>query len=35
MTLGGRVPFEGAWFDVNYGDRVALTGPNVSGIRQV
>jgi ATP-binding cassette, subfamily F, member 3 len=31
VTLGGRILFEGASFQVNYGDRVALVGPNGSG----
>src|SRR3954452_16228643 len=31
MTLGGRVLFENASFQVNYGDRVALVGPNGAG----
>jgi ATP-binding cassette, subfamily F, member 3 len=31
MTLGGRVLFENASFGVNYGDRVALVGPNGTG----
>lgn len=31
MTLGGRVLFEDASFGVNYGDRVALVGPNGTG----
>jgi len=31
MTLGGRVLFEEASFAVNYGDRVALVGPNGVG----
>ena len=31
MTLGGRVLFEDASFNVNYGDRVALVGPNEIG----
>ncbi len=31
MTLGGRVLFEHASFGVNYGDRVALVGPNGTG----
>src|ERR1700761_3390585 len=31
MTFGGRVLFEGASFQVNYGDRVALVGPNGAG----
>src|SRR5215216_154293 len=31
MTLGGRVLFENASFAVNYGDRVALVGPNGTG----
>jgi ABC-type multidrug transport system ATPase subunit len=31
MSYGGRVLFEGASFQVNYGDRVALVGPNGAG----
>ena len=31
MTLGGRVLFENASFQVNAGDRVALVGPNGAG----
>src|SRR2546423_3293185 len=31
MSLGGRVLFENASFGVNYGDRVALVGPNGTG----
>ena len=31
MSLGGRVLFEDASFGVNYGDRVALVGPNGTG----
>jgi len=31
MTFGGRVLFEDASFAVNYGDRVALVGPNGVG----
>ena len=31
MSLGGRVLFENASFEVNYGERVALVGPNGTG----
>src|SRR5437868_7878005 len=31
MSLGGRVLFENASFQVNAGDRVALVGPNGAG----
>src|SRR5271166_6492645 len=31
VSLGGRVLFEGATFQVNYGERVALVGPNGAG----
>src|SRR6266850_1174168 len=31
MTLGGRTLFENASFHLNYGDRVALVGPNGTG----
>src|SRR5436305_2323692 len=31
MTLGGRTLFENAWFQLNYGDHVALVGPNGAG----
>src|SRR6185369_12697644 len=31
LSLGGRTLFEGATFQVNYGERVALVGPNGAG----
>jgi ATP-binding cassette subfamily F protein 3 len=31
VNLGGRTLFEGAAFQVNYGERVALVGPNGAG----